>query len=217
MESLKRAREMNPQGEETREMRLQKCMQGWVLLPLFIFCAVLFIEASYDLGTVLLKYFSLASLIPPVIVSSLDNMPDFTIQLIDGTLFVARNIFSGLALMALFSIDHYFHDELALVGFTGHGERCRFLQNLKFWGVKIFMSLEFALNVGFVPWHADIVLKKLTFSLAMSTLCFFVSVMHCKAYAPTGIWIEEREDSLGRPLILDRGEDARAPPVMRAE
>merc|ERR1719446_1375108 len=117
--------------------------------PIYMFCLVLCVQSMYNLLIVFGKYFHLGELLPLALYQDLQKMPQPPQGTIDVIFFTLTSIFSSLAIMALFSIEHVFHDDLATVDFVLDCEQMRkfkFLSNLKFWGVKLFVTIEFALE-----------------------------------------------------------------------
>lgn len=211
MESLHRATVTSKRastrsfGTGAREMRLQNCVKNWTMSPIYMFCTVLWVEAVYNLVGVFSKYFNLRNILPPALVS-LFNGVHLDSDVVEITFFTLTSIFSSLAIMALFSIEHVFHDDLASVDFVLEiSERCRnlkFLSNLKFWGVKIFVTAEFSLQCCMLFLRMDKIEKQLIFTVCMSALCFMVALLHIWAYAPRGMWIANKE------ALEDEGEEA---------
>eukprot|EP00931_Biecheleriopsis_adriatica_P066213 TRINITY_DN40611_c0_g1_i1.p1 TRINITY_DN40611_c0_g1~~TRINITY_DN40611_c0_g1_i1.p1 ORF type:complete len:448 (+),score=63.73 TRINITY_DN40611_c0_g1_i1:131-1474(+) len=204
MESLRRSSQYTAR-QGAREVRLQGCIQKWTMSPIYMFCAVLCLESVYRLLNVFTKYFHLTSIVPPALTHALERVPQPDSYVCSIAFFTLTSVFSSLAIMALFSIEHVFHGDLASVDFINSSwERCRFLSNLKFWGVKIFVTVEFALDMAMMLWKAEQAHKQLVFAAAMGLLCFSVSLLHIWAYAPSGRWIAE--DTVGSEDLaqLDR-------------
>lgn len=200
MESLRRSSEREStirMSRRSREQRLQGCIQSWTMSPIYMFCGVLCVQSVYRLLHVMTKYFHLLDVCPPALSRSLAGLPvpdEFVVYI---AFFTLQSIFSTLAIMALISIEHVFGDDLEAVEFTsrGHRRNCKILANLKFWGVKIFVTLEFGLDVGMMMVKMDEFQKKLIFTVFMTLISFLVSVLHIWAYAPRGRWIVEASAS----------------------
>jgi len=106
--------------------------------------------------------------------------------------FTLTSVFSSLAILALISVESVFHDELAAVEFVSNSRfshKFKLFANLKFWGVKIFVSVEFCLQLIVMAVDMDKIHKQLLYTLCMAVLCFLVSVVHIWAYYPKGRWI----------------------------
>lgn len=159
--------------------------------PIYIFCAVLCVQSVYRLLLVLSKYFHLTSLLPPALTDAVKEIPQPSESVMYIAFFTLTSVFSSLAIVALFSIDYAFHDDLEVVGFVTGSRKCKYLSNLKFWGVKIFVTIEFTLEIGMMVVTMDEVQKQLMYNACMGSLCFFVSLVHLWAYAPQGNWIAE--------------------------
>lgn len=171
---------------------------------------VLFAESIYRFIDVFSKYFHLASMVPPALTHALDRVPWPSEDVTNMTFFTLTSVFSSLAIMALFSIEHVFHDDLVSVQFVdSQWKRFRFLANLKFWGVKIFVTVEFFLDVAMTLVHMEDVKKQLLFTACMATLCFLVSILHMRAYNSNGRprWIRDTEDSQAQVRTPLWGED----------
>jgi len=204
MESMRRAaQQQSRQG--AREERLQSCIQKWTMSPIYMFCAVLCLESVYHLILIFGKYFHLNDFLPPALTHSLQEIPQPSEDVVSIAFFTLTSIFSTLAIMALFSIEHVFHEDLAAVDFVlecASMKKCKFLSNLKFWGVKLFVTIEFTLECGmFVlkKMKVDEMQKQLIYTTCMASLCLFIAILHIYAYAPRGRWIVA-EDTLRRQL-----------------
>lgn len=209
MESLRRSAQYTDR-EGDREARLHNCIQNWTMSPIYMFCMVLFAESIYRFIDVFSKYFHLASMVPPALTHALDRVPWPSEDVTNMTFFTLTSVFSSLAIMALFSIEHVFHDDLVSVQFVdSQWKRFRFLANLKFWGVKIFVTVEFFLDVAMTLVHMEDVKKQLLFTACMATLCFLVSILHMRAYNSNGRprWIRDTEDSQAQVRTPLWGED----------
>lgn len=194
-----------------REARLQSCIQKWTMSPMYMFCTVLCLEAMYSLIDVFSKYFHLDSILPPALDKALHGINYPPESVINIAFFTLTSIFSSLAILALFSIEHVFHDDLHAVDFLvdSRYKACKFLSNLKFWGVKIFVTAEFTAEIFVMVGTMDEIQKQLINSVLMSTLCFLVAILHIWAYNPRGRWISD--DTVG--LSFDNGsvEDGNTP------
>lgn len=191
MESMRRAG-IQRLGPGNREEALQGCIQRWTMSPLYIFCLVLCVEASYHLVQVFGHYFGLYSIIPPALSDFTKTIPQPNDDFMTAAFFTLTSVFSSLAILALISVESVFHDDLAAVGFVGNGQfsqRYKMFANLKFWGVKIFVSVEFCLQLIMMVVSMDKIHVKLLYTLCMAVLCFLVSIVHICAYSPKGKWI----------------------------
>jgi hypothetical protein len=193
MESLRRAgvlqlRYLNTQGE--REIRLQGCIQKWTMTPIYMFCMSLCFESVYNLLVVYCKYFHLTDLLPQGLSKLTDHIVWPDEQVVTNVFFTLDCIFSSLAIMALFSIEHVFHDDLVSVDFVAtckSMKKLKFLSNLKFWGVKIFVTVEFTLQCALVIMEKlkyGAIEQQLIYTTCMAALCLMVALLHIFAYAP---------------------------------
>lgn len=198
MEAMRRASElatMRQGHERAREAALQSCIQKWTMSPIYSFCFVLCIQSMYNLISVFGKYFHLGDLLPPALYKEIHGLPQPDQGVVDTVFFTLTSIFSSLAIMALFSIEHVFHDDLASVDFVLDCERMKslkFLSNLKFWGVKLFVTIEFTLEcIMFVLKRTSLneIQKQLIYTTCMASMCFAIALLHVWAYAPHGRWI----------------------------
>lgn len=195
MESLRRSALLQ---RGMREERLQRCIQRWTMSPIYMFCLVLCVESAYSLLVVFARYFHLSQILPP----SLEFISDFFKKREHFTadaFFTLESVFSTLAIMALFSIEHVFHEELLSVQFVSdfeHLKKFKSLSNLKFWGVKLFVTAEFSLDccMFILHWmHYSKVQERLIYVTILGSLCFLIAILHIFAYAPYGRWIEEEK------------------------
>lgn len=214
MESLRRAaQQQSRQG--AREERLQSCIQKWTMSPIYMFCAVLCLESVYHLILIFGKYFHLNDFLPPALTHTLEEIPQPSEDVITISFFTLTSIFSTLAIMALFSIEHVFHEDLASVDFVlecASMKKCKFLSNLKFWGVKLFVTIEFTLDCAMFlleKMNFDDVKKQLIYTTCMASLCLLMAILHIYAYAPKGRWIVSA-DALRMQLENEELEDAPA-------
>jgi len=195
MEALTRAADLAESDE--REVRLQSCIRKWTMSPIYMFCGVLIVQATYHVTVIFVKYFSVQNYLPPALYQFLkdqfqdgDGLDENVVKIVFFTL---TSIFSSLAIMALFSIEHVFHEDLVRVNFVEEipekFKMFEFLSNTKFWGVKLFVTCEFSLQcLNFVV-TMDVIQWNLIYSVAMAALCLVISVLHVWAYAPSGLWI----------------------------
>jgi hypothetical protein len=200
MESLKRFNEQIPIDQRNRrDERLQSCIQSWTMSPIYMFCVVLSVESCYHFVCILLDDFHLTDVLPPALVVPFQHVQRPDENAVYYIFFTLKSIFSSFAIMALFSIDHVFADDLAGVDFiSNHDYRwCKFLSNLKFWGVKIFVTLEFTLEVVMMPLKIEEILAQMMQACFMAFLCFVVALIHVKAYAPRGKWIADLSTGSG--------------------
>lgn len=165
-----------------------------------MFCAVLSMESVYNLVIIFSKYFHLEDVMPPAITRAFANMPQPPEDVVNITFFTLTSIFSSLAIMALFSIEHVFHEDLASVDFVVDMPRLKklkFLSNLKFWGVKLFVTIEFTLECimylikRYSAWEE--IDMQLMYTTCMASMCFLIAVLHIFAYDPKGRWIVSQE------------------------
>lgn len=203
MESLRRAVDTAPHTPRTtaRQAKLTGCVQRWTMSPLYMFCAVLCVEAVYSLIVVFRRYLHVSRYVPPALADFFSQLPGPEERVMTVTFFTLTSIFSSLAIMALISIERVFHEDLVGVNFVSDvSPRFSTFANLKFWGVKLFVSVEFAMQCCMHLVQVETLKKQLIYNVCMASLCFFMSLVHIRAYAPRGRWI-----CTGMPVDFELG------------
>mmetsp|Transcript_70987 Transcript_70987/g.219442 ORF Transcript_70987/g.219442 Transcript_70987/m.219442 type:complete len:322 (-) Transcript_70987:175-1140(-) len=142
---------------------------------------------------------SLEWLLPVTFANGIVNIISDCSPTVSAAVGIATPIVSSLAVYYIFTGETLYTEELAEVGFLRHsaGGAGRLaasfeeVRTSKFWGVKIIVSLEFVLDVFFSLYSLFFTLNKpmqnFLYSVIMSVVCFFVSLIHCWAYVP-GDW-----------------------------